>query len=147
MIRIPWKIVQRAMLSASPLPHWARQHHVIRAFEEIAADQACGLLSRQRVWQLLAEWRFMAHAHRCLEAYEPIEAAALRDISLERLLEEDQRYTGQMSVYAHRRAHWLERLIRQKCREMGIDEQHPRYREACNAAARHTSATPFVQAA
>lgn len=134
------ELVYNAMLSASPLPKWAQPDDVIRALEEIAADQECGLIREQRIWQMLPEWKSIANTYRCLETYDPIEALALRKISLESLLEHQMHMMRQtlVSPFSRRRMVWIERAIRQKCTQIHITLNSDRYREALRIAAQQS---------
>lgn len=137
MAKTRWEQVYQGLWGGSPLPAWTTQDDVLRALAELAADQECGLITTARVWQLLPEWRAAAVRYRCLEAYEPLEAAAVRGVTLEELLAHQQRCLTYAAGRTGRGGYdltWLAGAVTQKCEQVGIAYNSADYDEALSRA-------------
>lgn len=138
-----WEHVYHAMLNLSPIPTWAEQDEVIRAFQELKDDLDCGMLQEERAWQILPELRRVAIRFRCLEAAEAAENILLQRRSLLSLLKSCYQMPPSSTFTPHlqRRRDWLERLITRKCCQTNTDQDSLKYRQI-DAEARARAGLP-----
>ena len=136
-MRDRWELCYHALVCASPLPKWAEQDDVIRAFEELHADLECDLLTPDRAWQLLPEWRRVAIQYRCLEYYDPLEGRLRQEQTLEHLLEYSLRL-DHAPVAATYRKHmeqaWMQGVVRHKLHDLDLLPDSLEYRAALASA-------------
>lgn len=128
-----WEICYHALVCASPLPKWATQDDVIRAFQELDADLDCRMLTLERAWQLLPEWRQAALQFRCLEYYDPLEGRLRQEQSLEYLLEYSLRLDRTPVAATYRKQTeqaWMQGVVRHKLHDLALTPDSLEFRAA-----------------